>query len=160
MANYVVPNDVEVEQMMGMLYEGGVSVTPSTALSTDSDSKIVVAVFVDDEDKPVSSCICDFSFAAFAGAALTMIPKGGAEDAAESGEFSDTLRGNIYEVMNILTRLFMNPNTPHLRITKVFDVLSEAPEDVQSMLNVADEIAGYSVDVPNYGAGRLTFVTT
>ncbi len=160
MANFIIPNNVEVEQMMGMLYEGGVSVAASDVLSTESGSKIVVAVFVDDEDKPVSSCVCDYSFAAFAGAALTMIPKGGAEDAAESGEFSDTLRGNIYEVMNILTRLFMSPNTPHLRITKVFDSLSEAPDDVKAMLSAADESVGYTVEVPNYGAGKLTFVTT
>ena len=160
MAKFVVPSNNEVEQMISMLYEGDVEVAESSTLSTEPGSKIVVAVFVDDDDNPVSSCVCDFSFAAYAGAALTMIPKGGAEDAAETGEFSETLRANIYEVMNILTRLFMNPNTPHLRITKVFDVLDDAPEDVQAMLSAADKSVGYTVSVPNYGSGELTFVTT
>jgi len=160
MANYIVPNHIEVEQMIGMLYDGGVKVVDSSALATEDGSKIVIAVFVDDDDKPVSGCVCDFNFAAYAGAALTMIPKGGAADAAETGDFSDTMKGNVYEVMNILTRLFMSPNTPHLRITEVVYGYEDLTPAVKEMLSTADKKAGYTVNVPNYGAGELSFITT
>ena len=102
--NFVTPKEIEVQEMLGMLYDTGLSVKSGEALATEVGSKSLVALYVDDTDQPVTVCACDYNFTAFAGAALTKIPKGGAEDAASSGDFSGTILGNLNEVMNICSR--------------------------------------------------------
>jgi hypothetical protein len=157
-SEFAIPKDIEVQAMLGMLYDG-VSVKPSDLVPTEGDSKTIVAVYIDDEDKPVSVCACDYSFTAFAGGALTRIPKGGAEDAASSGEFSKMMMDNLYEVMNICSRLFMGGNTPHLRLEKTYMSPGEAVEGTASVLSDGDGKAGFSVDIPGYGVGQLSFIT-
>lgn len=158
MSTYAIPKKIEVQSMLGMLYEG-LDVEDGSPIDTAANNKTIVGVFVDDENNPVTACVCDYSFAAYAGSALTKIPKAGAEEQAESGEFSQMIMGNLYEVMNICSRLFMNSETPHLRLEKTY-MLADLPAEMADMLPKAANQAGFEVEVDGYGKGVLSFHAT
>lgn len=158
MTEFAIPKPIEVQQMLGMLYDGEISVEDSEPLSTETGAKTLVAVYVDDEDKPVTACTCDFHFTAYAGGALTKIPKAGTDEMAESGEFSQMIMGNFYEVMNICSRLFMNSQTPHLRLEKTYTAPEDAPAEIADILSASSNKAGFTVKIDGYGEGQLSFV--
>ncbi|MCB1754028.1 MAG: hypothetical protein KDJ38_00815 [Gammaproteobacteria bacterium] len=160
MSNFIIPKKLEVQQMLGMLYDGEIDVEESDVLSTDAGSKTRVAVYIDDNDQPVCACTCDFPFTAYAGGALTKIPKAGAEEAANNGDFSEMMLSNLNEVMNICSRLFMSSKTPHLRLDKTYGTPDEAPETVTGMLSGTLAKAGFQVKIDGYGSGKLSFVAT
>ena len=158
MTQYAIPKQIEVQQMLGMLYDNEISVDEAEPLNTDAGAKTLVAVYIDDEDKPVTVCTCDFNFTAYAGGALTKIPKPGTDEMAESGEFSQMIMGNFYEVMNICSRLFMNSQTPHLRLEKTYTAPEDAPGEVVELLSSSSRKAGFKVNIDGYGDGQISFV--
>lgn len=160
MSTFVIPKEIEVKQMLGMLYDSGLEVQPTDSLPTESGSKSLIAVYVDDDDQPVTACACDYNFTAFAGAALTKIPKGGAEDAASSGDFSEMMLCNLNEVMNICSRLFMDSTTPHLRLDKTYGSPDEVPDNMKSIISGSGGRSDFDVVIPGYGDGKITFLTT
>lgn len=159
MTTFVIPKEMEVQQMLGMLYDAGLAVKAADAFPTDAGSKSLIAVYVNDEDTPVTACACDHNFTAFASAALTKIPKGGAEDAASSGDFSAMMLGNLNEVMNICSRLFMNSTTPHLRLEKTYNSPDEVPDNVKAIISDSAR-ADFDVAIPGYGDGKIAFLSS
>lgn len=154
---YPVPKEKDVLEILSMLYGSDIKLGSSEPVSMDN-SNTVLAVYIDNEDKPSTACVCNYNFAAFASAALTRIPVGGAEDAAESGDFSDMMLSNLHEVMNICTRLFMTDSSPHVKLHTVYKSLDDAPEDVKAMFGNAEEHADFDVTIPNYGNGAISFL--
>ncbi|MDO6460911.1 hypothetical protein Q4485_09400 [Granulosicoccaceae sp. 1_MG-2023] len=158
MSTYTTPKKSDVQSMLGMLYEG-LEVEEASPIDPAANNETIVGIFVDDDDKPVTACICDYPFAGYAGSALTKIPKAGADEQVASGEFSQMILGNLYEVMNICSRLFMNSNTPHLRLGKTYRY-SELPPEMAELLPAAANQAGFEVEVDGYGKGVLSFHAT
>ena len=153
---YVTPKDVDVKAMLAMLLGDNLEVKPAPgALDT---SKGLYALYVDDTDAPVAACVCDPAFAAYAGGALSMLPPGGAEDAAKSGELSDVMVDNTYEVMNICSRLLMTDSTPHLRLQKLYKDMGEIPEGGRSVVTKPSKRVDFDLKVPRYGSGRLSLL--
>ncbi len=157
-ATYLLPNDSETVGVLSMLY-GDVSVR-QTDDTMDPKSASLYGLYVNEENKPVAACVVDKEFAAYAGAALSMIPKGGAEDAAESGEIPQSMQENVYEVMNICSRLLMGDDTPHLRLAEMFPDYAQLPEDARQLLEQPVEKRAFEVEVPNYGKGRMALVVS
>ncbi len=136
-------------------------IAPSTAaLATADADKTLMAVFIDDDDAPVAYCACDHAFAAYAGASLTMIPKGVAEEAAANGDFSKPVLDNVSEIMNICSRLFMNNRTPHLRLDRTYPSPGEVPAEQKCDAGSMAARSDYEVTIPNYGQGRIAFLSS
>ena len=146
--------------MLGMLFGNDLTIDEVEALPTDSGSGNAAAVFVSDDGTPVTACVCDMNFAAFAGSALTKIPPGGAEDAAKSGDLTDNMVGNLHEVMNICSRLFMSGSSPHLRLDKTHAKIADIPENAASMLQAIAGRLDLKVKIPGYGEGQIAFLAT
>lgn len=155
-----LPNDTQLQEMLGMLFGNQLKIHSGDPVATDTDSKSIVAVYVNSEGSPATACFCDLPFAAFSGAALSMIPKGGAEDAAKSGELSEMMRGNLNEIMNICSRLFMNNDTPHLKLETLYDKAGDLPENARAMVDAATGRSDFKVTIPGYGDGHLSFLST
>jgi hypothetical protein len=154
---YPVPDEKKIHDILTMLYGNDVTLDSCDATPIEND-KNMLAVFIDDEGKPSTACACNYNFAAFAGAALTKIPVGGAEDAAESGDFSDMMLSNLYEVMNICSRMFMNDTSPHIKLDKVYKTFDEAPDNVRDAFQDTEERIDFDVSIPGYGNGAITFM--
>ena len=160
-STHPLPQEIEIRQMLGMLFGDDLEIKSADApLDTGADSKNAAAVFVSDSGEPVTACICDLPFAAFAGAALSMIPKGGAEDAARSGDLTETMLGNLHEIMNICSRLFMKSDTPHLKLEKLYVTIKDLPENARAMVDAIEDQLHFQVTIPGYGDGYLSFLAT
>jgi len=155
-----VPNEAALRQILAMLYGDELTLAPANAVPAENGSKSVVAVYVNDDNEPVTACVCNHEFVAFAGSALTRIPPGGAEDAAESGDFSEMMLSNHHEVMNICSRLFMSGDSPHLRLEKIYISPDQVPENARTVIQSSGLRADFNVQVPGYGAGSLSFLVT
>jgi hypothetical protein len=152
-----IPADRETTGVLSMLYGDGLVVKKAEE-NPSIENDALVGLFVDSEGKTVAACTCDVPFAAYGGAALSMMPKGGAEDAAESGEISTIMQENVYEVMNICSRLLMNDSTPHLKLTDMYEGLDKVPDEAVEVIKNANGVK-FEVEIPNYGKGHLSIVT-
>ena len=156
MADIPVPSADDVKRMLSMMYDG-LKVDPGDPVATDG-GKCVVAIYISDEDVPLGAVVADYPFAAFTGAALTRIPPGGAEDAAESGDLGESILDNVKEVFNICSRLLMDDSSTHLRLGPVYESYAEVPDAEKAVVEGAASRADFSVDVPNYGTGNVSFL--
>lgn len=154
------PREVEVRQMLAMLFGNDLTISEAEELPVDAESNNAAALYLADDDTPVTACVCDMNFAAFAGSALTKIPPGGAEDAAKSGELTENMMGNLNEVMNICSRLFMSGNSPHLRLDKMYASIAEMPDNAKTMFDAVSGRLDLKVTIPGYGEGYLAFLAT
>jgi len=158
MSNLIpLPNAIEVRLVFKMLFGDDVKVDSNDPIVSNSDTNMVAA-FVNDENQLVTACVSDRKFIAFSGSALTRIPVGGAEDAADSGDFSEMMLGNFNEVMNICSGLFMNNSSPHLKLDTVYSSLDATPESVRAMIDSCQSRIDFDVAIPEYGNGGLSFL--
>lgn len=154
---YPVPNEKDVHEILAMLY-GSELEMGSVESAPINNAKNILAVYTNDEDEPSTACVCNYNFAAFAGSALTKIPVFGAEDAAESGDFSEMMLSNLREVMNICSRMFMTNSSPHIKLDTVYKSIEDAPDDVKALFGNTEERVDFDVSIPNYGNGTITFL--
>lgn len=156
MAKYHTPNPSEVQAMLGMLYDG-LEVKEGDAVSGREPGSLVCS-YVDPDGEVVAACACDIKFSAFAGAYLSMMPKGGALDAVDEKQLPQGMFDNMKEVTNILSRLYMRDDTPHLKQEGLY-VSSEMPDDLEFLLDKAPARTNFMMDIPNYGRGNVTFMS-
>ncbi len=68
------PREVEVRQMLAMLFGNDLTISEAEELPVSVESNNAAALYVADDGTPVTACVCDINFAAFAGSALTKDP--------------------------------------------------------------------------------------
>lgn len=119
-----------------------------------------VAVYVTDKLATGAAVACDLPLAAYAGAALGLVPLPQAEEAIALGVLPEDLAANFYEVVNIMASVFNeNPAAPHLKLYKVHAVGEKLPSDVASSLGYVVRRLDLKVEVEGYGSGRLSCVS-
>ena len=156
MAQIPLPKPIELQQILSMMYGSGLKAEPGDPVPADRGSKSLVAIYVDDDNQPIAACTVDYPFTAYAGASLTRIPKGTAEECAGTGEFTEIMLGNVHEIMNICSRLLMDNSSPHLRLQTLYDTPDKLPEEVLSLVRDAADKVGFNVAFPDYGDGRIS----
>ena len=159
MPAYVLPNAAELTKTVEMLFGDGAKVAPGKPLDVKPGSGNLIAIYVDDADKPVAAVLCDIPFAANAGCALSMLPAGAAKDAIKTKKLEQTMLDNLYEVMNIVSTMLMDEHTPHLKLGTLYPDLGKLPADAKAMLGAAAKNhADFMITVPRYGAGGLSLL--
>lgn len=68
--------------------------------------------------------------------------------------------GNLREIMNICSRLFMYNSSPHLRLENVYTSRDALPEPVRAMVDTSKGRGDFKVKIPGYGGGSLSFLAT
>ncbi len=153
MTNFLVPTSDSTTEMLGMIFGEDTEIFDGSPVDPSIG---YLATFVDDEGKLVAVSACDTEFGAYAGSALSLIPKAGAQDAIKDGSLSKPMMDNLYEVMNICTRLLMNEKTPHLKLAGVHAPGEAKDEGLKEIVDNASA-AHLKVDVPRYGMGNVSF---
>jgi hypothetical protein len=154
MTGFRLPSDIELRQLLDTLYDGDASVRTIDDMAPLSDSGGYVGTYDADDGSLAGACVCDAALATYASSALSLIPKGGAQQALADGELSAMMRSNLREVLNILSRLLMSTRTPHLRFGRVCRG-DELGADAQATIEAMAARAAFAVGVPGYGSGRL-----
>lgn len=154
--NFVIPEKGAVADLLGIVLGDDLGVNPEDAENLDGQ---FVATYIDDDDKLVAIGGGNPAFVAYAGAALSMIPAATAQEMIDKNDITPAISANFYEVMNICSRLLMTEaDDRHLRLDKTL-APGEAAEYV-SQLNGGGTPVGFKLEVPNYGAGHLSFLVT
>lgn len=116
-----------VGKLLSSLFDKRCTVKADKLPSKPEDGMAVRGRFVDDQNNMIALASADIPFAAFTGAAIAMLPIGGAEDAIDDKELSGPLKEAYGEVLNVLSRLFNTPGRPHCRYLDMVSDVSDAP---------------------------------
>lgn len=152
---YNVPDVDRVESMLKLFFGEGTEV--ASAPPPDK-SQSFVATFISDTDELVAAIYCDPHFVAFSGAAFSMLPPAVAEEMVKENSYSDVVKANFHEVMNICSRLLMTDSSAHLRLDKT--LMPDAGAAPLSELDGSAEVAAFQINIPGYGPGVVAAVVT
>lgn len=150
-----LPKDLQLKSILGMLYQG-LEISAGAPIDL-SAAGTYFGVYVNDAGEPVALSVADTNLSAYASCALTMLPPGVANDAALKCVLDEIMEGNLYEVFNIMSRLFMAPHTGHLKLDKLY-TYDDLPESITQIMDTFNENATFEIDVPRYGTGQLNML--
>jgi len=154
--SFSTPSKAELKDMLGMLFTNlEVKDCDPVDLGTDD---LFFGLYLDDDDTPATLVVCDLPFSAYLGSSMTMLPPPIAADVIKSGKLEDMMVGNLKEVMNIVSRLFMLRGGAHLRFSTLHPASEGLPEAVSSLLTNIEKQVFFDVEVPRYGAGKVGFL--
>jgi hypothetical protein len=148
-----VPKDVKdlFEDLLGR----PISVSPAEPIRGADIPNTLVAVYVDPTTKIGAVIGLDFALTAFVGAAIGLIPAGGAEACIEDKEISKMIGENAIEVCNVLASLLNREGTTRLKLYNTFLPGNPPPNDAVAHLLALGRRLDLTVDVGGYGAGQI-----
>ncbi|MCP4676468.1 MAG: hypothetical protein GY854_13330 [Deltaproteobacteria bacterium] len=155
----VPPQANDVSEMLTSLVGEDVPVKKVDTPLTEGDYA-VLGDFISDDDKPLVLCVMDFAAMNWLGAALPMIPKATVEDDVRARKFSDEVKENIGEIFNISASMFNKPDSIHHRFRTLH--LPQAEELAGEIKELVDQPANridFEIEVPEYGTGRVSYLT-
>lgn len=153
-----LPSTKEIRDLLTELLDRDIQVSPSTPLAPTPNNPCTVAVYVDDTLQVTSVIAFDLALSAHAGAAIGLVPAAGAQAAIEERVLNDTLRENLYEVLNIAASLFNADGATHVRLYDAHHIGNPLPGDVLARALTLGRREDLSVEVGGYGSGRLSVV--
>ena len=153
-----LPLPKQLRDLLADLLGRDVTLEPAPPYAPGPDTPASVAVYVDDSLRISALIACDLAFSAYAGAAIGLVPPGGAQAAIDDGKLTDTLSENLYEVLNIAASMFNVAGADHLRL----HALHPAGPPLDPQLRISTLTLGrredLRVEVAGYGAGALSIV--
>jgi hypothetical protein len=153
-----LPAAKDVRDMLSGLVGKAVGVNPGAPVTPTPDKPVSVAVYVDPHMAINALCVMDLGASAYTGAALALLPPGGAQDAVEEDrELSGMMVEALHEVVNVLSALFNTPGAPHSKLHKLYAPGDDLPGDIEGMLANFNRI-DLAIEVPGYGKGALSLV--
>jgi hypothetical protein len=153
-----LPAPKDVRDMLSGLIGKPVGVNPGVPVTPTPDKPVSVAIYVDPHMAINAICVMDLGASAYTGAALALLPPGGAQDAVEEdGELSGLMVEALHEVVNVLSALFNTAGAPHSKLHKLYAPGDDLPGDIEGMLANFNRL-DLVVEVPGYGKGGLSLV--
>lgn len=153
-----LPAPMEIRQQLAELLDREITATPGPPLAPTPNNPCTIGVYVDDRLETTSLVSFDLPLSAYAGAAIGLMPVGVAEDAVNEGTLDDTLRDNVYEVLNIAAALFNVEGASHVRLHDVTHAGAPVPQHVLARALTLGRREDLALDIKGYGAGRLSVV--
>lgn len=151
-----VPIQEAVAEFVGALVGRGSAASKVTPTEIQPNGAHVIAAYNDANGSLAALALADLHFAAGTGAALGMIPANAAQEAAEAGELPETLLENYQEVANIMTSMLNSPNSPHLKLDKVWTSTDASiPPTVWEAIENPSKRREFAVTIEGYGSGRI-----
>ena len=154
--SFSTPSKAELKDMLGMLFTN-LEVQDCDPIDLGAEN-LFFGLYLDDDDNPVTLAVCDLPFSAYMGSSMTMLPPPVAADVIKSGKLEDMMVGNLKEVMNIVSRLFMLRGGSHLRFTTLHPATESLPDTVSGLLVNIKKQVFFDVEVPRYGTGKVGFL--
>ncbi len=157
MATYL-PAPKEIRDLLTELLDRDVQISPNPPLAPTPNNPCTIGVYVDDMLQVTAIAAFDLALSAHAGAAIGLVPPAGAQDAVDAGALNDTLRENVYEVLNIAASLFNADGATHVRLYDVHHAGNPLPGDIMVKALTLGRREDLAVEVAGYGAGKLAVV--
>jgi hypothetical protein len=158
MSETPLPNPKDVRDMLVDLLGRDVSVNVTDPMELTPDRPACFAVYVDNRVQTVVIIVADLSLAAYTGAAIGLIPAGGASDAIKERSLPKMLSENFAEVLSVGVGLFNVEGAPHLKLYATYGPDDSPPTDVLANAKVLGKRLDLAVNVAGYGSGHLSVV--
>lgn len=160
MPTQALPEANDIRDLLNGLLGRDIGVVSSPPDALSFDKKVVVAVYLRDDDKIGGIVVADLSLAIYSGAALSMLPKGVADESVAEGAIEDALYDNFYECLNIGAQWFAAKGSPRVKLTQVYPPSERPPNDVAQLMSAPAERQDWEVTVGGYGKGTARFLAT
>ena len=102
--------------------------------------------------------VVELSLANALGAALTMIPPGGAEDATTAGEVPENIGENLYEVLNIVSAVFADFHEHRVVLDKVATPGIELDSETSDRIANGECLIQIEYALERYMPGKMSFI--
>ncbi|RYE66290.1 MAG: hypothetical protein EOO79_07050 [Oxalobacteraceae bacterium] len=128
-----------------------------TVLAKPAAAKLAYAGTFHSGDRAViAMCAADVAFAGYTGAALAMIPADSAQERVRSGVLDEMMQENFAEVLNVLSRIFVVPETERMTLLKPIFPPCAVPARLEPSVAFTSILrADYEIDIDGYGVGHL-----
>ncbi|GAA2630658.1 hypothetical protein GCM10010399_73320 [Dactylosporangium fulvum] len=153
--SHVLPAPKAVKDLFDDLLGRPVTVSPADPLRAADIPRTLVALYTDERLHLNAVIGMDFELTAYAGAAIGLIPPGGAEACIEDNEISKMIGENATEVCNILAGLINREGAPRLKLHQTFLPGEAPPADAVNWLLALGRRLDLKVEVSGYGAGKI-----
>ncbi|MEJ5944017.1 hypothetical protein WDZ17_01730 [Pseudokineococcus basanitobsidens] len=149
-----LPTPAAVRTVLEGLLGRDVVPGPGPAVTGD-DAAGTVAVYARGA-VPVGVLALDLRASALLGAALGLVPRGGAEACVEDGLLGPALAENVAELCNVMAPLLPAPGGGHGRLVEVHGSGLACPDDVADALRRPTGRLDLVLDVAGYGRGGMS----
>ena len=102
----------------------------------------------------------DLELAAYAGAALSLLPVGIAKESIDDGAIEDNLLENFQEVLNVGVQWFTAKGNPRVVLAEVYTPATKLPDDVRLVMGAPADRLDVEAEVAGYGTGRTRLLVT
>lgn len=153
-----LPAATEIREMLVGLLGRDIDVSPAAPLLPGPRLPASIALYVDDDMRVAAVVVCDLPMSAYAGAALGLVAPTAAEKSITRGILDETLRENLYEVLNIAASLFNTEGSRHLRLYDLHPAGDPIPAHLLGHALTLGLRQDLSVNIGGYGAGRVSVV--
>ncbi len=151
----MMPAAQAVQELVSGLLGKRAAVKDGKAFAPGGTSPAIVGVYKRDDEVIAGLVVMDIPLAANAAAALVLIPPGVAGESARSGKLSENLLENVKELLNVCSRLFVGPGTPHVRMKATCLVPPAAPPEIAGFLAKPNSRMDLELSIPGYAGGRM-----
>ena len=116
----------------------------------------VVATYVNPSHQLTVVVVMDLPLAAYAGAAIALVPKGGAEAAVEDSRLPPNLFDNAAEILNVLAAPIGDHMKVHVRLSNTFAPGEAIPPQAEAVAVSLGARLDIGLEISGYGSGRLS----
>ena len=152
------PDPKQIKDLFEGLLGRDVALTEGVPVPLDARPRPTVAVYVNDRNTLSSVAVMDFALTAWTGAALALLPKGGAEDAIDEKDMPLSLLENAAEMLNVLASPIGDASGVHQRLHQTFGPDLLPPADVTAWAARLGARLDLALDIKGYGRGSLSVV--
>jgi len=153
--SHVLPVPKTVKDLFDDLLGRPVTVNPADPLKAADVPRTTFALYTDERMQLMAVIAMDFELTAYAGAAIGLIPPGGAEACIEDKEISKMIGENAGEICNILAGLINKEDAPRVKLHQTFLPGESAPPDAVNHALALGRRLDLKVDVSGYGSGKI-----
>jgi hypothetical protein len=149
----LLPDADAVAKMLGNLLGRKVSVGAG-----DATDGAWAGRYITHSDRLAAVGVGDVQLVSMAGTALSMVPPGAAQAAADSGEPSEAMIENYHEILNVAASLIIDAGSEHVRLDGIAPA-NALDEETAAMAAGGTTRRNFTVDIDGYGKGNLSFIT-
>ncbi len=118
----------------------------------------MVGVYVDAALRVGALVLLDLPLAAWAGAAIALVPVPRAAACVDHGGLTDNLVENAGEILNVMAALVNADDAAHLRLAAVYEPGEPLPADVAGWVPAYVPRVDLDVAIDGYGSGGLSLL--
>jgi len=124
----------------------------------DNPLDLAVAEYRDSQDEILGVWLCDRAFSCKLGGALSMMTPETINEALAAPTAPDEIREDVYEILNIGARLFIELLGHHVKLTQVHWDLSTVPAELRSLVAEPGGRLDLTHEIEGYGSARSVMI--